>query len=62
MKTLPNGAIELDRKTEELTMTKITCPRCGYEWTPRKKDPKSCPCCKQYLQRRTVKEPWKGGK
>lgn len=22
--------------------------KCGYEWTPRKKNPKSCPKCKQY--------------
>lgn len=40
------------------TTTKLTCPHCGYEWTPRKEAPKSCPCCKQYLQRRNVKNPY----
>ena len=42
-------------------MQKLTCPHCGYEWTPRKEAPKSCPACKQYLQRRTVKNPWNCG-
>jgi rubrerythrin len=24
----------------------LTCLRCGYQWTPRKEKPKSCPECK----------------
>jgi len=32
-----------------------TCPKCGYEWEPRKANPKSCPNCKQYLHRTGVK-------
>lgn len=26
----------------------IRCPKCGYEWNPRKNNPKACPSCKQY--------------
>jgi len=36
---------------------KMTCKKCGYEWTTKTdKTPKSCPSCKQYLDRRTVKQ------
>lgn len=28
---------------------KIKCKYCGYEWTPRVKDPKECPRCKRRL-------------
>lgn len=24
------------------------CSKCGYEWTAKVEDPKSCPSCKQY--------------
>jgi predicted Zn-ribbon and HTH transcriptional regulator len=27
---------------------KVKCKVCGYEWTPRAKDPKQCPKCKRY--------------
>lgn len=27
----------------------LKCHRCGYEWTPRIKNPKECPKCKRYL-------------
>jgi len=27
----------------------IECPFCGYRWTPRTEKPKSCPCCKRYI-------------
>lgn len=34
---------------------KIKCPKCHYEWeTKTEKKPKSCPSCKQYLERKTV--------
>jgi predicted Zn-ribbon and HTH transcriptional regulator len=34
---------------------KMTCRKCGYEWeTKTEKKPKSCPSCKQYLERKTV--------
>ena len=34
---------------------KMTCKKCGYVWeTKTEKKPKSCPSCKQYLERRTV--------
>lgn len=29
----------------------VTCPKCGYEWTPRVVHPKSCPECKTRLGR-----------
>jgi len=25
---------------------KLTCAKCGYEWTPKVPDPKECPQCK----------------
>lgn len=28
---------------------KLRCPKCGYVWEPRVKQPKSCPECKQRL-------------
>jgi len=28
---------------------KAICPYCGYEWTPRIKNPKECPRCKRYF-------------
>ena len=27
----------------------MKCVKCGYEWEPRKNDPKSCPRCKARL-------------
>ncbi len=27
----------------------MKCPKCDYEWIPRKKDPKACPRCKRRL-------------
>lgn len=27
----------------------VKCRRCGYEWVPRKRDPKLCPSCKTSL-------------
>jgi len=24
------------------------CTQCGYEWTPRKQEPRSCPYCHSY--------------
>ncbi|HHT9145528.1 MAG TPA: RCKP-type rubredoxin-like domain-containing protein [Candidatus Wunengus sp. YC61] len=32
-------------------MEKIKCPKCGYEWEPRVKNPKECPECKKRLRR-----------
>jgi predicted Zn-ribbon and HTH transcriptional regulator len=29
----------------------MICPHCGYEWEPRVEKPKSCPMCKQYLEK-----------
>jgi len=29
---------------------KCTNPNCKYEWTPKKKKPKCCPKCRQYLK------------
>lgn len=26
----------------------LKCLRCGYTWTPKKENPKSCPNCHQY--------------
>lgn len=34
----------------------MECPKCGYEWIPRKPNPKACPMCKQYLARMKPKE------
>jgi hypothetical protein len=30
----------------------MVCPHCLYEWEPRKEKPKTCPRCKQYLEKR----------
>lgn len=30
-------------------MPKLQCERCGHEWVSRKKNPRSCPCCKSYI-------------
>jgi predicted Zn-ribbon and HTH transcriptional regulator len=38
-------------------MERITCKKCGHEWIVRVEKPKSCPMCKQYLEK-----PKKGGK
>ena len=35
-------------------MTTCTNPNCGYEWEPKKKKPKSCPKCRQYLKANTT--------
>ncbi len=32
-----------------------TCQRCGYEWEPRKANPKECPNCKSYGWRTPAK-------
>ena len=32
------------------------CNRCGYEWKPRKPDPKSCPQCHSYKWHLTKEE------
>lgn len=29
----------------------IKCGGCGYQYTPRKKNPKSCPMCKGYYEK-----------
>jgi len=34
-------------------MTKQKCPKCGYEWESRVKEPKECPECKTRLGRAT---------
>jgi len=26
----------------------MKCKKCGYEWKPKKKNPKQCPNCKRY--------------
>jgi len=33
-----------------MEITEITCPHCGWHWTPRKPNPKYCPSCKRTLQ------------
>lgn len=30
----------------------MICPHCGYEWENRIEKPKSCPMCKQYLEKK----------
>ena len=37
-------------------MNTITCPKCGYTWTPRTDKPKACPECKIRIQRLLKKE------
>lgn len=34
----------------------MKCPRpsCGYEWIPRRENPKACPMCKQYFPREII--------
>jgi len=27
----------------------LTCPHCGYIWTPRKSSPRYCPACKRFI-------------
>jgi hypothetical protein len=49
----------------------VRCPRCSYEWEPRKKNPKECPRCKVRLdwagapepktERRLLMKGWKVG-
>lgn len=34
---------------EESIIHKKQCPKCGYEWFPRVKDPKRCPKCQKWL-------------
>lgn len=34
----------------------MRCVKCGYEWAPRKPDPKSCPRCKSRLDYKTKEE------
>ena len=34
-----------------MKMAKVMkCPKCGYEWIPRVKNPKKCPRCGKWLQ------------
>lgn len=36
-----------------MSMNNHTCQnkKCGYKWEGRKKNPKSCPRCKQYIKK-----------
>ena len=34
---------------QQYTLPKAKCPRCKYEWTPRKSVVAECPKCKRYL-------------
>lgn len=31
-----------------ISFSDVNCMRCHWNWTPRKKNPKSCPRCKNY--------------
>jgi predicted Zn-ribbon and HTH transcriptional regulator len=31
-------------------MKTCTNKNCGYQWKPKKKEPKACPKCRQYLK------------
>jgi hypothetical protein len=33
-------------------MSEKKCPFCGHKWTPRVDNPRSCPSCKNYLNKR----------
>jgi len=28
-----------------MKLPQLTCPKCGYKWTPRVPQPKKCPAC-----------------
>ncbi len=43
--------IELKLKTP---LKALKCKHCGYEWVPRKPNPKECPFCKNRA--------WEGGR
>lgn len=30
---------------KQIKLTKLTCSRCGKQWTPRVPDPRTCPKC-----------------
>lgn len=32
----------------------MKCKYCGYEWTPRVKNPRACPVCKRYFREKVV--------
>lgn len=34
----------------------MKCGYCGYEWTPRVKDPKSCPMCHRYFKQAYIEK------
>ena len=36
-------------------VSEMRCPHCDYVWTPRIENPKQCPRCKQYLERKPKK-------
>ena len=36
----------------------MKCLKCGYEWTPRVKNPKACPECKIRLKKNTPGVTW----
>ena len=35
---------------------KLVCVRCGWEWIPKKLDPRTCPYCKSYTWRASDRE------
>ena len=34
------------KRTIRMTVIRLTCEKCSYEWTPRRKDVRMCPRCK----------------
>lgn len=46
------------RRIIKQELPEIECQKCGYIWTPRKENPKSCPECKS---RDWKKEELQGG-
>lgn len=38
--------------TEDNSLPQCECAKCGWEWTPRIKDPKWCPKCRTVYWRK----------
>ena len=39
-------------KNKKPKMKMMSCLNCGYKWQPRIAQPKSCPLCKAYFEKR----------
>jgi predicted Zn-ribbon and HTH transcriptional regulator len=38
----------MSTRKQSVTIPRLHCNQCGWEWTPSKAEPRACPHCKRY--------------